>query len=422
MASLFKVRGIQVAGETTFGTAGSNYTTMRCEEGSDIQPEQTALENAIAKAGDYQLARIIGGKRGQATTIHKIHGWTSSAVAAAPSRTEADNGGATAFDMLLAILASACGNVYSGGYITGTTVSKTGSPTNAITASGGAELTSFQSGQAVVWATGTTRRAYEMGWLTSNSAATPDSAGLLQNPRRDPQGSTIWGSHNIFVRDLTPYHDSGTVTSFSLKFVGHDAADVVTAVGCQPVGVKISATVNQVPTIEITWAIAHWTMPGSGGGPSVPSWSFPEPQAALDWQVSYGGSSDPVYNPTVKSIELDLGLTRVALEGGHSDSGVEGMVATMRRPKATMQWQWTIDAYNDFAAQTATPLSFQHGTAPGRMFGWCMPAARLVSFPKRSELDGVAVVDMEFEACLYTGDSGSDLTKPVDSPLKLAFA
>ncbi len=419
MPTLAKVRSIQVGGETTFGTAASNYTTMRVEADSDIQLEQSAIVNEIAKSGDYEIARILGGKRGTAVTKMKLHGWTSAAVSSAPSRTEANDANATAFDQLLAILASACGNVYSGGYVAAT-IAATGTPVNALTATGGTELTTFESGQAVCWATGTTRRAYELGWITSNTAATPDSAGLLQTPRRTPQGSALWGSHNIFVRDGQPYTD-GTVKSWTIKFLGHDAADAIIAYGCQPIGCKFSFVVNQVPTVEITWGIAHWARPGSGGAPAIPAWTMPEPQVALDWQMAIGDTSAVGY-AVAKSVDLDVGLTRVALESGHSDSGVEGWYKTMTRPKATMQVHFANSWYTTFDGQTSIPVTFQHGTAPGRIFGFAMPAARLVNLPKRGDLEGVAVVDLEWEAHLYTGDAGSDATKPYDSPLKLAFA
>ena len=186
-----KIRAVQVGAETTFGTAASTLVSLRVEADSDAKLTQTALENAIAKSGDYTLPRIIGGRGGDITLRWKIHGFSSSAPSSAPAVLDAEDVSATASDVEVSLLASALGNLYAGGYITWTTVSKTGTPATAITASGGAELTSFTSGQALLWATVTGRRAYEMGWITGNTAASPDSASLRQEARRAPQGSTI---------------------------------------------------------------------------------------------------------------------------------------------------------------------------------------------------------------------------------------
>lgn len=421
MAKLSKIRHFQIAAETTFGVEGATYVALRVAEDSEFRPETTALENAIARAGDYAVGRIIGGSRGEITLRVPLHGFSASTPSSAPAVVSADDGAAAAWDILMGLLGSGLGTLHAAGYITGTTVGATGTPVSALTANGGAELGSFDAGQALIWATGTTRRAYEMGWLKAKTTATPDSGTLLQTPRRSPQGDTLWGTYNVAQRTMSPYHESGTVKGWSVKLTGHDSADVFKCLGCYVKNIKFSFAVNAVPMVEITLGVAHYSRPGSGGGPSVPSWTYPDATpAGMDWQLGIGSGASVVY-PTAKAVELDLGMEVVALEGGHSDSGIEGFAKTLCRPRLTTQLHFADSWYSAFTSQESQPITFMHGPGPGRMFGFCLPAARVVDLPQRGDLDGVTVLDIVAEGHLYTGDTGSDYTKPINGSVKLAF-
>lgn len=422
---LSKIRAFYVGAEaqSSFGTAAETLIHLRCDE-VDGQLEQTALANEFARQGDYDTAKIVGARRGTVVTKHKIHGFLASLPTAEPTALP-EFPSATGFDVLCAALASAIGAIHAGGYAAGAdAIDVTGgaSPATVTVADGSDGLASFDVGQAVVWPTGVTRRAYEMGFIKAITAgADPDVGTLLQYPRRPvANADVLYGARTIFVRDLTPYHDDD-YGSFTLKLVGHGSDDVYLCTGCQPVGVKISLKVNEPGMIEITWGVGDWTMPGSGGGPAVLDWDFPEPEVVLDWQVAVGSGSGVAY-PTVKELELDLGITKVALEGGHSASGVEGWLATARRPKLTMSMHFDAGLVSQFQSQASFPISVQYGTQPGRMFGFVLPAARFGELPKRGDRDGATILDVTAEAHYYAGDTGGSSTTPANSLLRLAFA
>ena len=420
---LSAIGALSVGGETTLGTAASFMDHIRAASIDISGLERVTLPNDFTRQGDYETARLLGGSKGTMTTKHRLHGYASAIPSAAPSLVSAELEAATGFDQILAILGSAFGQIYAGGYAGSQTVGSSGSPVSKLTTT---LITSFKSGQPVCWATGATRRAYEVGWLTSvDATTTPDEAGLLQRPKRNPQGSTVWGGYTAFVRDRQPFHD-GACKSWTLQWLGGNSTDNYTMYGCQPLSAKITIGVNTVPMLEITWGVAHWAVPGIGSGPpSVEAWSFPEPEAALDWQIAIGSGlvDDAPFYPVCKEITFDLGLTRVALEGGHSLSGVEGWLATMRRPKVTIQALWDSSYHTYFADQTGMPVTVQVGSQPGRIFALCLPNARLVNLPKRGDRDGATVMDLEFEAHYYDADGGSDLvtTYPRDSLARIAF-
>ena len=421
--SLSKIRALYVGGETTFGTAPGTLIHLRADE-VDGQLEQTAIANEFARQGDYETAKIIGGRRGTVTTKHKLHGFLASLPTGAPTF-PGDFGDANGFQALVGAIASALGAMHVGGYVTGVDyVNYLGvSDPNSLEVAAVDGLSTFKPGQAVVWPTGSPRRAYEMGWLTNiNMGGDPNTGALLQRARKAPvDQQTLYGATTVFVRDLTPANEAMNIVGFTLQLVGHGADDVYVCTGCEPTNVKISVKVNEPAMIEITWGVGDWTMPGSGGGPAVLAWDFPEPEPVLDWQVTIGSGSTQKY-PTCKELELDCGVTKVALEGGHSASGVEGWLATQRRPKLTLSMHFDAALVTTFQAQTALPISVQFGSQPGRMFGFVLPAARFGELPKRGDRDGATILDINAEGHYYAGDTGSDVTTPVNSPLRLAWA
>lgn len=415
---LSAIGSFSVGAETTFGTAATYMDHMRVASIDISGLERVTLQNDYTRQGDYDTARLLGGSKGTIVTRHRLHGFSSSIPSAAVSLTDVTQNAATSFDQLVSILGSAFGQAYAGGYQASQDLDLTISQELSTVA-----LDIFRVGQPVAWDTGVTRPAYEVTWLTNNTSGTPDTAALLQAKRSSASEPTsvLWGGYTAFVRDLSPFHD-GNCKSWTLQWLGGATTDNYTMYGCQPVGVKMTFAVNQVPMLEITWGVAHWAVPGIGSGPpTVQSWSYPEPEPCLNWQVAIGGAT--VVYPVTKEVSFDLGLTRVALEGGHSDSGVEGWLATQRRPKLTLSVLWDDAWHTMFDDQTALPVTVQVGSQPGRIIALCMPAARLVNLPKRGDRDGATVMDLEFEAHYYDGDTSSDAvaTYPRDSLARVAF-
>lgn len=415
---LSAIGSFSVGAETTFGVAATYMDHMRVASIDISGLERVTLANDFTRQGDYETQRLLGGSKGSITTRHRLHGFSSSIPSAAVSLTDVTQNAATSFDQLVSILGSAFGQAYAGGY----------APSQALDLTVGQEMSTavldfLRVGQPLAWETGGTRPAYEVTWITGFTSGTPDTATLLQQPRNNSEPtSELWGGYTAFVRDLSPFHDNGNCKSWTLQWLGGATTDNYTMYGCQPTNVKMTFAVNQVPMLEITWGVAHWDVPGIGSGPpAVQTWSYPEPEPCLNWQIAIGGAS--VVYPVTKEVSFDLGLTRVALEGGHSDSGVEGWLATMRRPKLTLSVLWDDAWHTMFADQTPLPVTVQVGSQPGRIIALCMPAARLVSLPKRGDRDGATVMDLEFEAHYYDSDTSSDAvaTYPRDSLCRVAF-
>lgn len=414
MPNLSSIGSLEIGAETTFGTLASNFDYFRCMlDRSGLVRDVIVDEHQ--RQGDYEVARILGARNGSVVVRIPLFGFASAIPSAAPTLTSAEDAGAGAWDLFMAILASALGNVHAGGYVGSETVGYSGSPPT-LTAG---DLTSFDVGEAIAWATANSP-AYELGWIKDNTAGTPDSAPLLQLPRANPQGTTLWGAYNVFVRDGEPYH-AGNVKSFSLRFKGHGSDDLVRMYGCMPTNVKFIGERAKPTMVEITFGVAHWEDVGSGGTPSVQAWSYPAALPASSWRFAIGSSS--VSSPAIRSWELDLGLTRPALEGGNSLSGIEAWHAVTRKPRLTTQFLRTHALeITDFDAQTGKPVTIQYGTQPGKLFGLCMPNARLVEYPSPADRDGLMVSNLVFEPHYYAGDTGSDMTLPLNTILKLAFA
>lgn len=423
---LYGLGTLEIGGETTFGVVASTLKPLRIVSQLDRAGlTKEALPDEHVRTADYHVAKIIGAARGTVTTSHEIHGYASAAPSAAPARVGAANGSVTAWDLLMDALAGALGGIKVGGYVGSATIGASGTPTDTLTADPG-ELASFASGQAALWATGNARCPYEVGWFTSvTSSAGPgsDTAGLLQTPRYDPQGTTLWGSYTLFKKTGSNYFTAGftdAAKAFSLKHIGADGT-VLTPLGAWISGVKITITPAQKARLELTWTVAHWSET-TGGSLSVQTYSYPAPQAVSQWLVRLGSGSD-VIDLMTPSIEIDFGIELQSLMGGYSDSGVEGHYIVRRAPTVTMSVLRDVASeVASFLAQEAQPLQMQFGNAPGKMFACCMPASRIAEYPSAAEDAGKIISNVTFVPGYYTGDSGAaGDTNPINTDFRIAF-
>ncbi len=412
----YPIQQLDIGGESTFGTAAGTFRYLRAMVVDIADLTKQVVRDEHARQGDYEVARLMQAYRGTVTTRHYLHGFNTSIPSSAPTQTSAEDAGASAFDNLIQAIGSAFGNVHVGGHSAADTVGYDASPPGIT-----GVLSSFVPGQAIAWATAVTAWPYEVGWLKAiNTGATPDEGALLQVPRVQPQGDTIWGAHTAFIRDGDPFHD-GACKSWSLRLRGEAADHYYVALGCRPIGFKVSIPSAKQATIEITWGVAHVTRAGSGGGPlTAQSWAYPVPAAAAPWRVALGDSS-PI-ELQVASVEFDLGLTRNAIEGGASQSGVEGWYTATRVPTVTMSVFRTYSReIADFAAQTGRPWTVHYGSQPGDLFSLCLPNARVVEDPKPTDGNGAVMSQLKLEGHYYAGDTGSLATTPYNSPARMAF-
>lgn len=429
MAKLASYQLVEIAGETAFGTAGANFDYIELVENVD---RSGLTQESIERPSIYQTvephARIPGRRNGQIRLRLHGHGYSTSIPSSAPTNTESNASGAAAFDHFLGILASAFGNLTSRGYLGSATLGSSGSPVDTLT---GDDLSTFESGQAVAWATGDATEPYEVGWLTSvDTSATPDEAGLLVQPNVAPQGATLWGSHTLFTLRADPYHSTGPksggsttsgsrTTSWTVRVTAHDT--IVTCRGCRPVGVTFEWQAGQLPVWEITMDVAYHTESNASGLPAAGSYAYPEPQPGLVWRCTWG--TDMGAPLTLASFRFDLGLTRSAIEDGSAVGGVGGFYTPMRRPRVTIQVpREDVTQETAWTAQTEQPLVFVGGTRPGKLISFCLPAAGIVERPPAEDADNRVMTTLTLEPRVYTGDTGTAGDQsPVDTGCRLAF-
>lgn len=427
---LSNIGQLEIGGETEYGDASTNYEFVQCLTADLSGLTAASLRNDKLRQTDTEDARIIGVKGGTMTTTHYLHGHDSS-LPNGYAFTQPTQSGARGFDVLLSIFARALGGVVAGGYNGTSTVgaNASGSYTDQITvADTGGGLGGFGAGEAIAWATGQADKPYEMGWLTDvATGADPDVGTLLQTPDDDPQGSKVWGGYNIFKVTGDPYKDvADAPTSYSVKFTRDDGT-ICTMVGCCPTNITISATAAELPNITIEWAVGSWTET-TGGTLTQQNMlnkddaAVPGPEAVTQWLVRWG-SGLAVKDLTTANVEITLGLTVNPIAGGYSEGGIEDYFTAKRDPMVTVRIPRAYaDEPTDWENQTGEPLQIQIGSQPGRMFGICLPVARVMEYPQGEDENGAIYNTVQFYPCLYTGDTGSATdTTPVDSDMRLVW-
>ena len=399
---LHRLGQLEIAGEATFGTeVTANYEHVQCVSVDRSGLETEAIENMAQKQDLYELERIIGRSQGTITTTHYIHGYSSTVPSGAQTFTEPAATGSDGFDMLVGALASAFGGLASDwGLRTGGDLS---SSTTSVLKD--ADLSTFTAGQPVSWITA--GGTYASNWIKElDTGAAPNEATLLLTESTAPQGSAAYGGAAVYV-DRDAFHE-GTTKSFSLRVSGHDSDDRLVATGCHVVGVSMSFELGGLPTMTLTWGVGAWEEEGSGGAPTVQTWSFPACEAVK-------GSAEVVWGTTKAStrpltgLNFDLGITKNPINDHNAENGIGGWYTVDIRPRVTFSVLRDVsEEPTDFAAQTTQPFMATFGSQPGKMFSLLIPNAGIESFPGFQDGDGAMMAPVSLYADYYNGDTGSD--------------
>ena len=410
---VFQVGLCKIGGETIYGTASANMDYVATVGPADRSGlEQAVIVPETQRQDFYENARIVGARTGKLVTRHYLAGHDGTLLSAAPSHTVPSTAGATGFDQVLGAIASAVGQILSGGY--NGAISMGASTTAQIDATAG-HLSTFAAGQAVAWAKAAA--GYEVGWLKSIASAASDVAVLLQTATAAPQGTKLWGSHTLYVAKGQPYLD-GTPKSFTLEVYGEQSDDLVRCLGCAPIGVTFDFPHLGLGVIEITWGVGAWSEVGSGGAPTVPTtWTHPDPEELTGGLVQWGASLASAV--PAAGLKFDLGLVRAPIKDYNAAQGIGGWYTTAIAPKVSyMVHRDYSEQITDFYAGTAHPFSLTFGSQPGKMFALTIPNAILTAFPGFAEDEGAIMSPIELMAANYTGDTGS---APADTPCRLAW-
>ena len=110
---------LQISGESTFNTANTaDLVYVRCVGAPDRSGlTEDGVTNDSQRQQFFSNDPIITVKNGTITTRHYLHGASSTKPGGALAHNSPEAGSGTGFDMLIGAIASAFGNIISGGYI-----------------------------------------------------------------------------------------------------------------------------------------------------------------------------------------------------------------------------------------------------------------------------------------------------------------
>jgi hypothetical protein len=424
--TLYAIGALEIGGETTFGTEAVNYETMRIVGQLDRSSlTKASIVDEHVRYADYDTARIPGAANGTLVTRIYAAGYSATKPTAAPSLVGAGAVDPKSWDLLMAMFASATGGVVAGGYVDTTVLDSSGAPVDTLLLTA-TDAASFTVGQAVAW---TVPNGGEVGWVTSKATSAgpaDDELGLLQAPHHEPTGAVddvvLYGGYTIVRKTGDNYHCAGftdAAASFSLRHVDADGMELV-ALGCRPTSCRFTATVNELPTFEITWSVAHWSET-KGATLAAQAYAYPLPESVSQWLVRYG-SGATVEDLIAASIEIDWQIETTPLVGGYGESGIEGHVTVRRRPIVTMTLLRDVDRHDVFLDQSEAPLQIQIGSQPGKLIAFALPLAHLAEYPLPMDDAGKLAQQVTFYPVVYTGDTGSEGAKTlIDTDFRLAF-
>ena len=399
---------LTISGESVFNTANTAALEhVRCVGAPDRSGlTEDAVVNDSQRQQFYSLDPIITVKNGQITTSHYLHGISSSKPTGEPAHNSPEAGSGTGLDMLLGAIASAFGNMESGGYIGSIDLTTAPSTTTILKE---ADLTSFGVGQMVTWGTAnypTSGTAYESGWVKSNAAATPDTMGLLFAAAVTPTGNTVYGSHTIFVKAGQPYLD-GTPASFTMRYTDQ-GGNQLTCTGCAVTGLSITMNHKEPALMQLTWGVASWSETETGTAPVLTAYSHPEPEAITGAAVVWGTDA-ATDTRIVQSISFDLGLTRTPVEDYNEEDGIAGWVTTNIEPKVSFTVYRDAASgreVDDYSGNEVSPFSVIFGSQPGKTIGLCIPQAIITALPTPASGD-LITASVELAAGNNSVDTGT---------------
>lgn len=184
--------------------------------------------------------------------------------------------------------------------------------------------------------------------------------------------------------------------------------------GCYPTGFSISGlNPGEIPTVEITWAVAWWEYKASTFPSAVSSnESNPSAVAAGSLQVASVGATTNSRR-TYRNFSIDYTLGVEALKGPGGVNQYQDIVGCRRTPD-TIKVSWTEDA----DAATTTPVLPEFGTSVARKHvmwtGSTADGSRVAMYMPNVMISNVAVQKMDqnlnrlsIEGMAHTGSTAT---------------
>lgn len=425
---------LRVAGEETYLTEQSGLYTYLKTLGFDRSGLTVAPLMDDYQKVDFHADKVIPGPSiGSVSFQVNPFSWSSSKPSSAPAHVDpSDTGGSpTAFDMFAGMLASVVGNMTVGGYTEDEAESGGGqaSTTSLIAAT---TLTSFENGQAFAFYD--TNGDLQVGWFKAITDATPDTGTVLQTLAGTPiqsgdDANTLWGSWTIFSKRGQPYVYGGSDSAagstppqgWSLDFAGHDADDELVMTGCMPTSISFNFNRGELGTMDMTMGVGLFEEAGSGGTPTVGTWSLPLSQAVTSAKCVWGTTA--ATNLRIGSLTIDLNLDVQPMPDVNKAGGIGGWYVAGMDPTISFSVYRDIsEEVTDYAQQNGKPFTFWYGDQPGSIVAFCVPNAYVQEFPSPGEENGAVISNVVLKPGPYTGDGGNATEDtPADSPFRIAF-
>lgn len=398
--ALFKTKqgALFIAPELTFG-AGVDEEDLQYLEVSEVNFGQLGNEYRDADVltqqdtdDDGMIARVPG-ERGFSFPMCPVQSEVPDANLTPPATRPPQ----------VTLLEGVVGGAVTGGF--GTAAS--GTTTSAVLGTG--EGGTFNVGQ-LVWV----RKATGRVMMSRVKAISTDTLTLSPAlPAAVANGDLVVGGYSLHKGSPAPK------TTFELCYKGAAATDVRRALGCQISQATITAEPRGYPKLDVTLKTALNYDPddciaqGYAGAPGAQVWPYPKISQVIDGGLYvYSGTSLIKLDGT---LTLDFGIELQANDGFSYDdpNGVREWVQTSSKIRVKVN-----PAYrnNDLIAAFKNPNAvFQligwWGTGVG-VFGFCIPAAVLVTPPNLVDRDGYLAQELEFGCKAYAGDTDSTPSSP----------
>ena len=233
------------------------------------------------------------------------------------------------------------------------------------------------------------------------------SATLLQTASETPAGLGFFGSYTAALDTAETYRD-GTPASASIKVFGHDSDDLLSCVGCVPMGIDWDFPIDGPATMTITWFVTSWTETGSGGAPSVISWPFAAPEAIVGGNCACVWGTTAVSPRVIQDLKISLGLSLSPVKDYNSPQNVRNVFRTDCKPRVSFKVLRDVsEEPTEWAALTSKPWTFWSGSRPGKMYAFCVPNAMIEKFPGFADGDGAIMAEVVLYPGYYDSDTGS---------------
>lgn len=248
----------------------------------------------------------------------------------------------------------------------------------------------------------------------------PVAAAACANGSEPADETIVYGGFNV------PKITTDVSVPLDLRWTGEAAYIQRKALSCLPSAASISAPHRGLAELSMTFRSALPAPPDaseSGGGVSLQTYSYPETSQVIKGGLyHWDGSTN---RKLTGGMEIDFGveLSEVGGVNAVDPLGIAAFVLTARKIRVRVSPAMNSDAYalwDIFQNPPTTSILTGWWGIGQRVSAFQIPQAAIVSVPSESDGEGKVMIEAEFGASPYTGDTGSPSgSTGVDAPFVL---